>query len=229
MSKKSWPACNRLPETVSPPDGPFAPLMPLPKAPTKPATLLIPVPAEPARPDRLQEAPVARGPDQPLARPTPATRLAVVESKPRVGGRKPRTTETPKLFVLDTNVLLHDPSSPFRFEEHDIFLPMMTLEELDAHKKGMSEVARSARQVSRTLDALVAACKTPIEDGIPLSALGNKDAAGRLFFQTQAAEATLPASLPAGKADNQILGVVRGLKDRHTEREVVLVSKDINM
>ncbi|MGZ9032437.1 MAG: PIN domain-containing protein, partial [Burkholderiaceae bacterium] len=218
--------------------------MPLPKAPTKPATILVPIPTAPANVERIpqehisqqqssqdhsSQEPLARAPETPASRPAPATRLAVVESKPRNGGRKARSTETPKLFVLDTNVLLHDPTSPFRFEEHDIFLPMMTLEELDAHKKGMSEVARSARQVSRTLDSLVATCKTPIEEGIPLSALGNKDAAGRLFFQTQALEASLPASLPAGKADNQILGVVRGLKDRHTDRDVVLVSKDINM
>ncbi len=59
----------------------------------------------------------------------------------------------------------------------------------------MSEVARSARQVSRTLDSLVAATKTPIEEGIPLSALGNKDAAGRLIFQTQAVTGTLPGQL----------------------------------
>ena len=52
-------------------------------------------------------------------------------------------TQTQKLFVLDTNVLLHDPSSLFRFEEHDVYLPMMTLEELDHKKKGMSEVARN--------------------------------------------------------------------------------------
>ncbi|OXH81957.1 hypothetical protein CA830_39080, partial [Burkholderia multivorans] len=71
-------------------------------------------------------------------------------------GRKTAEAELQKLFVLDTNVLMHDPSSLFRFEEHDVYLPMMTLEELDNHKKGMSEVARNARQVSRTLDALVA-------------------------------------------------------------------------
>jgi PhoH-like ATPase len=208
--------------------------MPLPKAPTKPATVLVAIPSEPARHERAPVAPtpVARSPEStptPIARSAPATRLAVVESKPRASSRKPRTDERPKLFVLDTNVLMHDSTSLFRFEEHDVFLPMMTLEELDSHKKGMSEVARSARQVSRTLDSLVAACKTPIEDGIPLNALGNKDASGRLFFQTQAVAAELPASLPSGKADNQILGVVRTLKDRHAERDVVLVSKDINM
>ena len=203
--------------------------MPLPKAPSKPATILVPVPTDPARVESLPREPEARGPEAPAARPMPAAHLAVVDTKPKNGARKPRTGETPRLFVLDTNVLLHDPTSLFRFEEHDIFLPMMTLEELDAHKKGMSEVARSARQVSRTLDSLVASCKTPIEDGIPLSSLGNKDAAGRLFFQTQAIDAVLPSSLPAGKADNQILGVVRALKDRLDGRDIVLVSKDINM
>ena len=60
-----------------------------------------------------------------------------------------------KTFVLDTNVLLHDPSCLFRFEEHDIFIPMVVLEELDAAKKGTSEIARNARQVSRFLDDLI--------------------------------------------------------------------------
>jgi PhoH-like ATPase len=170
-------------------------------------------------PPSLPTPPAARG----------SAHLALVEAK--TNGKTPRrkSNGAPKLFVLDTNVLMHDPTSLFRFEEHDIFLPMMTLEELDSHKKGMSEVSRNARQVSRSLDALVAACKTPIEDGIALSTLGNQDAAGRLFFQTTAVAAALPASLPAGKADNQILGVVHALKDLHGARDVVLVSKDINM
>jgi PhoH-like ATPase len=133
-----------------------------------------------------------------------------------------------KLFVLDTNVLLHDPSSLFRFEEHDVFLPMMTLEELDHQKKGMSEVARNARQVSRSLDTLVGDHRD-IELGLPLNGLGHKDAVGRLFFQTTAMASTLPPDLPMGKADNQILSVVRALHDQFTDREVVLVSKDINM
>jgi PhoH-like ATPase len=203
--------------------------MPLPKAPTRPATILVPVPTETAKPEPSPAAPQARAPAAPQPRPA-AGRLAVIESKQRGNGKRPRAVSaTPRLFVLDTNVLMHDPTCLFRFEEHDVFLPMMTLEELDGHKKGMSEVARSARQVSRTLDALVAACKTPIEDGIPLNALGNTEAGGRLFFQTMAVSGPLPTSLPAGKADNQILGVVRALKDMHAGRDVVLVSKDINM
>lgn len=144
--------------------------------------------------------------------------------------RKADRAGSTKVFVLDTNVLMHDPTSLFRFEEHDVYLPMMTLEELDNHKKGMSEVARNARQVSRTLDALIANVDDDaIESGIPLSKLGNKDAKGRLYFQTRLNGAALPEGLPSGKADNQILGVVRALEGQMNGRAIVLVSKDINM
>lgn len=135
-----------------------------------------------------------------------------------------------KLFVLDTNVLMHDPTSLFRFEEHDIYLPMITLEELDDHKKGMSEVARNARQISRSLDALVGDIDhQDIEKGISLSKLGNKEAKGHLYFQTKLQVGELPRGLPQGKADNQILGVVQALELEFPGRPIVLVSKDINM
>ena len=143
--------------------------------------------------------------------------------------RKTKHTGPAKLFVLDTNVLLHDPTCLFRFEEHDIFLPMIVLEELDAHKKGMTEVARNARQTSRTLDALAGQQNADIATGLPLSTTGHREARGKLFFQTQLLNYTLPTSLPQGKADNQILGVVDALRQQHAPREVVLVSKDINM
>ena len=143
-----------------------------------------------------------------------------------------------KLFVLDTNVLLHDPMCLFRFEEHDIFLPMIVLEELDGHKKGMTEVARNARQTSRSLDALAGTNGADISDGLRLDSTGHREAKGKLFFQTQALHYALPPSLPQGKADNQILGVVESLRQQYitnrgetsvAAREVVLVSKDINM
>lgn len=134
-----------------------------------------------------------------------------------------------KLFVLDTNVLMHDPMCLFRFEEHDIFLPMIVLEELDSNKKGMTEVARNARQTSRTLDALVGLKDSDISLGIDLSGTGHSDVGGKLFFQTKPLEYSLPTSLPQGKADNQILGVVQALGKLHQQRQVVLVSKDINM
>ena len=101
--------------------------------------------------------------------------------------RKAAAVKTPatKLFVLDTNVLMHDPTSLFRFEEHDVYLPMFVLEELDNGKKGMSEVARNARQASRFLDSIVSETAHDIDKGIPLQEQGTKSASGRLFLQTQ--------------------------------------------
>ena len=142
---------------------------------------------------------------------------------------KKKKNSPTKLFVLDTNVLMHDPMCLFRFEEHDIFLPMIVLEELDSHKKGMTEVARNARQTSRTLDSLVGISDSDITNGLLLASTGHKEVGGKLFFQTVPLDFSLPSSLPQGKADNQILGVVKALGDLHAPREVVLVSKDINM
>jgi len=173
----------------------------------------------------------ARAKDVPAVPVAPPAAAPVSLLKPAAGpSRRARKDNGPsKLFVLDTNVLMHDPSSLFRFEEHDIYLPMMTLEELDNHKKGMSEVARNARTVSRTLDALVAHTDGALDEGLPLAKLGNRDAQGKLFFQTRLNDIKLPEGLPQGKADNQILGVVSALKEQHPGRQVVLVSKDINM
>ena len=159
------------------------------------------------------------------------TNKAPRQETPRTSRARVSTTVSTKkrLFVLDTNVLMHDPSSLFRFEEHDVYLPMTTLEELDNHKKGMSEVARNARSVSRALDGLVDTTSGLLNEGIPLDKLGNKDATGKLFFQTDLKEFKLPEGLPEGKGDNMILGVVRSLQESHPDKEVVLVSKDINM
>ncbi|MBK8336447.1 MAG: PhoH family protein [Sterolibacteriaceae bacterium] len=135
----------------------------------------------------------------------------------------------PKLFVLDTNVLMHDPTSLFRFEEHDIYVPIMTLEELDNNKKGMSEVARNARQASRLLDEIVSGAEAGIASGIDLYGSSHELATGRLYLQTEAINIALPAALPTSKGDNQIIAVVMHLKQRFAKREVILVTKDINM
>ncbi len=134
-----------------------------------------------------------------------------------------------RLFVLDTNVLMHDPTCLFHFEEHDLYIPMAILEELDNNKKGMSEVSRNARQASRFLDELINHSEGKIADGIALALHGDKTATGRVFLQTEAITGELPARLASGKVDNQILSVVRHLQDTHPGREVILVSKDINM
>lgn len=134
------------------------------------------------------------------------------------------------LFVLDTNVLMHDPSAVFRFHEHDVFLPMVVLEELDAAKKGMSEVARNARHVSRLLDDLIdEADQDSIHAGLPLpGGVGDGDR-GRIFFQTEDMSHALPTALPGGKPDNSILGTAIALQAARPEIRTIVVSKDINL
>jgi PhoH-like ATPase len=148
-----------------------------------------------------------------------------VESAPSVKSSR-RKPKIKKLFVLDTNVLMHDPTSLFRFDEHDLYLPIATLEELDAHKRGLSDVARNARQASRFLDEIVVG---DIRAGLPLKTREGMHSKGRLFLQTEAINGELPNTLAAGKTDNHILSVVRYLQEQDPQREVVLVSKDINM
>lgn len=93
-----------------------------------------------------------------------------------------QTKALKKLFVLDTNVLLHDPSCIFRFHEHDVFIPMMTLEELDAQKKGTTDLARSARQSSRFLESVLLEHEGDLTQGIALSGAGDASAQGWLFL-----------------------------------------------
>ncbi len=140
-----------------------------------------------------------------------------------------------KLFILDTNVLMHDPSSLFRFQEHDIYVPMIVLEELDHAKKGLSEVSRNARQASRFLDELIQHADIhAINDGVPLpqipyAARIDERCSGRLFFQVKRLSSALPETLPGGLADNAILATALALTHEMPDVQVVLVSKDINM
>lgn len=142
-------------------------------------------------------------------------------------------SNTKKILVLDTNVLMHDPTSLFRFQEHDVFLPMVVLEELDRGKKGLSDVARNVRQVSRFLDDLIKAeGDQSLTHGVSLDSndiFRNGIGHGRLYFQTEAIENKLPPNLPGDSPDNTILGVAIHLRDKFAGRDVILVSKDINL
>jgi PhoH-like ATPase len=138
-----------------------------------------------------------------------------------------------RLYILDTNVLMHDPTSLFRFEEHDVFLPMMVLEELDAAKKGLTEVSRNVRQVSRFIgDLMKSRGEAKLEDGLELlipHGLELPSARGRLYFQTGKAE-THPDLLRDGSfADNEILSTALSLQESDKDHEIVLISKDINL
>ncbi|TAL91598.1 MAG: PhoH family protein [Rhodanobacter sp.] len=138
-------------------------------------------------------------------------------------------TGSKRIYALDTNVLLHDPTSLFRFEEHDVFIPMTVLEELDEKKKGASEVSRNGRQVSRFLNELIEAGKQhDLGEGLDLAnpqgiKLKRGGSVGRLYFQHRT------SSNGHAKADNQILAAVIELRDQHPDRDVILVTKDINL
>ena len=134
------------------------------------------------------------------------------------------------LYILDTNVLMQDPTALFRFQEHDVYLPMVVLEELDAAKSGTSEIARNVREVSRILDELVRdADDTAIGRGIALPSPAAGAGSGRLLLQTRTLPDLLPGALPGSKPDNGILNVARALQRERPERDVVVVSRDINL
>ena len=133
-----------------------------------------------------------------------------------------------KIFVLDTNVLIHDPTAILRFQEHDVYLPIVVLEELDHAKVGMSEVARNVRQVSRFLDDLIAKANGDISNGVKIPSVTPDIETGRLHFHMGAVHSVLPEGLHAG-TDNALLGITLDLGKTHPGRDVVLVSKDINL
>jgi len=137
-----------------------------------------------------------------------------------------------RLYVLDTNVLMHDPTALFRFEEHDVFIPMMVLEELDAAKKGLSEVSRNVRQVSRFIGELMNESGADLEAGLELRVPDGLDldvGRGRLFFQTQMPKTHSSLLRDGSFADNEILSTVMALCEEMQDRRVILVSKDINL
>lgn len=138
-----------------------------------------------------------------------------------------------KLFVLDTNILMHDPSAIYHFDEHDIYLPMVVLEELDSHKTGLSETARNVRQTNRMLVELMSsASHEQIVSGLPIPNFSHEKnrTCGRLYFQTDEFDQNIPSTLPGQKVDNTILATALGLQKKYAgQKQVIIISKDINL
>jgi PhoH-like ATPase len=127
-----------------------------------------------------------------------------------------------KIFVLDTNVLLHDPSAIFRFEDNEVVLPMTVIEELDRFKKQPEVTGRNARQASRMLDELRQ--QGHLIEGVTINSGGSL----RVAVCNRETLRDLPAELESDRGDNAILAMARELK-RQCQCPVVLVSKDINL
>ncbi len=127
-----------------------------------------------------------------------------------------------KTYVLDTNVLLHDPAAMLRFEDNDVVLPLTVIEELDRFKKRPEETGRNAREVSRTLDALRK--EGSLTKKIPL----NEGGSLRVALCTKSTLSNLPSDLEGALADNSILAIALELKNA-CDCPVVFVSKDTNL
>lgn len=145
-----------------------------------------------------------------------------------------RTTALSKerVYVLDTNVLMHDPSSLFRFQEHDVCLPATVIEEIDNNKKGTSEVARNSRQAARFINQVIGGPSTTHAEGVVGYPLGkvDKKAGGSLLIQTvQAKLENMPSGFDPDKADNHILETALYFKQIRGNAEVILVTKDTMM
>lgn len=134
-----------------------------------------------------------------------------------------------RTYVLDTNVLMHEPTSLFRFEEHNVFIPLDVLEELDNNKKGPTEIARNSRSASRILEAIFANENSDMGKGVSLAKVSGGIASGNLFIQIRSTTEDHSLAEPEGKADNRIISLVQKLTKKDIEHKVILVSKDINM
>lgn len=125
-----------------------------------------------------------------------------------------------KIFILDTNVLIHDPNCIYNFRGNDIILPIFVVEEIDKLKRNQN-TAIQARMVSRVLDAIRE--KGSLAKGVELP--------NDIFFKVEIRNDTslLPKCLARDVMDNNIISVTLGIKNENPDRRVIIVSKDINM
>jgi len=128
-----------------------------------------------------------------------------------------------KTYVLDTNVLLHDPQAMFKFEDNHVIIPLTVIEEIDRFKKEQSETGRNARQISRMIDGFRQHAK--LFEGVPLENGGMM----RVAIYKQEFLQKLPPELRVDRGDNRILAVARDLQEDLPEGSVIFITKDINL
>ena len=138
-------------------------------------------------------------------------------------------SSNPVFYVLDTNVLVHDPTSILNFDEHHVVIPITVLEELDSLKSGRPSIAADCRQAIRELEKqLGQASPTEVSAGVPIQRCDSSNRGGTLsVLMTEIPDNII--KLPTHINDNKILNDLGFLKQRHPDRKVVLVTKDINV
>ena len=125
-----------------------------------------------------------------------------------------------KVFVLDTNVLLHDPRAIFKFDEHEVVLPIYVIEEVDRFKREMNELGRNARMLSRFIDELREKAESNLQGGVTLPS------GGRLRV---AVPSDVLAERNGRSADHKILQVALLERNTHPELPTVFVTMDTNL
>ena len=130
-----------------------------------------------------------------------------------------KTGTTKKCFVIDTNVLLHDPRSLFAFQDNEVVIPLVVLDELDKKKNGDSQASKHARMVIRSLDKLRTLGN--ISEGVIT------EHGGKIRVDINNVDG-IPNNLDPNRADNRIIGVVLGLKEKYKSRKIIVVTKDIS-
>ncbi len=178
----------------------------------------------------------ARPPESTRAAERPSTRESSREQTRTSGAQGKGKAGRIKHFVLDTNVLLHDPAALFVFQEHEVVIPVTVIEEIDTFKRDAGDRGRNAREVIRHLDRLRQMGKLvegvkwgdacDIDGLIPKARLEDPTKTGSVRIEI--GEFPRPHSIREDKPDNRIIAVAHGLAQKHTGEEVVFVSKDLN-
>ncbi len=133
-----------------------------------------------------------------------------------------------KLYVIDTNVLIHDPAAILNFEEHQVVIPMTVLEELDKLKMGKASIATDCREAIRQIDRIIGdASPTEIAKGIPIER-PDGDYQGHFSILLDTFQ-TPSRALPDDLNDNKIINSLVTLQEKYPNRETILITKDINM
>ncbi|WP_422460387.1 MULTISPECIES: PhoH family protein [unclassified Endozoicomonas] len=142
---------------------------------------------------------------------------------------RPENSPITTTYILDSNVLIHDPNSILNFEEHQVIIPITVLEELDKLKNGKQTIAADCRQAIRLIDNILGtATPAEIEQGVPIQRSHSKETSGTLSIMMSHADDKI-TTLPSSNNDNQIINDICQYQKAHPDRQFILVTKDINM
>ncbi|MAQ18718.1 MAG: phosphate starvation-inducible protein PhoH [Sandaracinus sp.] len=139
------------------------------------------------------------------------------------------SSDSSKIFVLDTNVLLHDARAIYKFEENTVVIPIYVIEEIDGFKKELSERGRNARELARTLDDLRAANGHSLQEGVPIPSHGEGPNGTLVVAVPKGGQVDLMRHRDNRQMDHAIMNTALEWRDAHPDRPVIFVTMDSNL